>query len=115
MVDKALDKVSGIPSSPSEPADLLCDACRKCSSSFYFFLSYLLFGLSGILNAPGQRMFLALCVCIVILDTAWGSRRYCKRETNNESFDKGPKKATVRSGFKFNTYRGFHDLNGDEV
>lgn len=82
---------------------------------FLFFLSYLLFGLSGILNAPGQRMFLALCACIVILDTARGSRRYHKRETNNESFDKGPKKATVRSGFKFNTCRGFHDLNGDEV
>lgn len=63
-------------------------------------VSYLLSGLSGILNAPGWRLFLALCAYAALLDgvwplSAWGSRRYCKMEANNESFDKGPEKVTV--------------------
>lgn len=57
-------------------------------------------GLSGILNAPRRRLLLAPGVHTALLDTvwplsAWGSRRYCKIETNNESFDKGLEKVTV--------------------
>lgn len=63
-------------------------------------LSYLLSGLSGILNTPGWRLLLALCVHAALLAIVWplsarGPRRYCKIETNNESFDKGLEKVTV--------------------
>lgn len=63
-------------------------------------LSYLLLDLPGILNAPGWSSIPALCVHAALFDTvwpfsAWRSRRYCKPETNNESFDKGLQRVIV--------------------
>lgn len=95
VVDKVLHADLWILSYPSEPSDLLSVTCWKQSTSFLSFVW-------SVWDPKHCGMESTSCsVCAAALPhavwsvSAWGSRRYCKPQTNNESFDKSLEKVTV--------------------